>query len=143
MTYSAKIAGDVRNVRCNDPDNGIFTGKVEAIHLPDRLLNLERWGQPCTFVERKEDVIRLAGKNWTITGSKYGVGNWCWNGYRMTLDTAVRFLVWLHGRHLFYCDSGEERLFDAWKSREPMDAAWVRQILIEDMNNMLGAGEDA
>lgn len=104
---------------CNDPDTGLFTGRVEAIHLPDGMLELESWGRPRTLAEL-EGAIRLSGKVWQVLGSRYGVGNWCWNGYWMEPHTAARFLAWLHGRQLFDCTSGWEPLFTLWKWKEPL-----------------------
>ena len=54
---------------CNNPDNGLFTGQVEAVHLTDDMLELESWGRPRRLVEL-DGAIRFSGKTWPIVGSK-------------------------------------------------------------------------
>jgi hypothetical protein len=49
--------------------------------------------RPVRLVERTDSRIRLAGKNWTILQSQYGVGNWCWNSYRMRIETDSQISV--------------------------------------------------
>lgn len=105
---------------CNDPDNGNFTGQVEAVQLMDGMLELESWGRPRRLVDLG-GKIRFSGKTWPITGSKYGVGNWSWDGYLMKPPVAVDFLVWLHGRRLFDCTAGWDVLYDLWQGDAPLD----------------------
>lgn len=109
------------DMACNDPDNGLFDHSCCQISLGFDFLELECQGwKPPRFAEL-DGAIRLSGKKWPIIGSKYGVGNWCWNGYWMKIPVAVDFLTWLHGKETFHCTSGEERLFNIWNSSRPFD----------------------
>lgn len=110
------------DVACNDPDNGLFSGRAEQISIGYDLLELEARGAPPKFVELANG-FRLAGKSWYSPQSKYGVGNWCWNGYWMKTGHAAHFLSWLHSRNLFSVSSGESRLFNMWQSPKPFDDA--------------------
>jgi hypothetical protein len=110
------------DVACNDPDNGLFARRAEMISIGYDLLELEARRTPPTFVEIKGG-FRLAGKQWHSPDSKYGVGNWCWNGYWMKTRHVAYFLSWLHGRKLFSVSSGESRLFNMWQSDKPFDDA--------------------
>jgi hypothetical protein len=115
------------DMACNDPDNGLFAGRVCQIALPDGLLELtaNAWGvlsfRGCPKLVEKGSAIRLAGKQWPIIRSEEWVGNWCWNGYWMRDQAARQFLVWLHARGLFHCEAGELRLSNAWDQPLPLD----------------------
>lgn len=116
---------DIRNnrvmieVACNDPDNGNFAGRAEQTQIGDQFVELEAKREPAPrFVETPRG-FRLAGKNWTTYGGKDWFGNWCWNGYWMTIPDAVAFLAWLHQRDLYDLTTGESRIFSRWKWREP------------------------
>lgn len=108
------------DVACNDPDNGIFAHVAEQIQIGAELLELEPRRMPPRFVEI-DGGFRLAGKVWPVKGSKDWVGNWCWNGYWMEIPKLVEFLDWLHGRRLFDCTCGEERIYNIWKNEKPFD----------------------
>jgi hypothetical protein len=117
---------DIRNNRimvdiaCNDPDNGLFAGRAAMIQVGS-LLELTAKKDPAPKFAELVGCFRLSGKTWSTEGSKDWVGNWCWNGYWMAIPTAVEFLAWLHGRDLYSAESGERRLFNRWRWREPFD----------------------
>lgn len=114
------------DICCNDPDNGIFNHKAEAIHIHDHLeLRASNW-DGYAFHEQLNGFIRLAGKKWPTDGSKDWVGNWCWNRYYMPPHTICDFLIWLHKCDLFDVEQGDDILFTLWKWREPI----ARPILL-------------
>lgn len=109
------------DMACNDPDNGLFNHCVEQISLGYDFLELECVKAiPPRFAEL-DGAVRLSGRTWPIIDSKYGVGNWCWNGYWIAIPVAVDFLTWLHDKNIFHCTSGETRLFNIWNSPRPFD----------------------
>lgn len=108
------------DVACNDPDNGIFAGRAEQINVGN-LMELEARRSPAPRFVEMQNCFRMAGKRWFTRGSKDWVGNWCWNGYWMDIPEAVQFLAWLHGRKMFDCTTGEQRLFNIWKLDRPFD----------------------
>lgn len=118
---------------CNDPDNGLFAGRVEAIQFDDGgdpLFELESRRQPSPCLTILADGnLRIAGKRWEIEASKDWVGNWCWNQYVFTVDRAIELLIWLRGRGLFDLTTGEHRLYQAW--RKPPGDAELRPLLVE------------
>lgn len=109
---------------CNDPDNGDFAGRVCQISLPDSMLNLtaKAWGitsfRGCPELSDDDRSFKLAGKRWPFTRRRSWIGNWCWDGYVMSVADVTRFLGWLHGRNLFHCESGWVELCDAWDAPE-------------------------
>ena len=114
-----------------DPDTG-DTDKVFRISLPDGLLDLEAtdWPDGCSFEERSGSIV-IGGREWPTTGSAHGVGNALWNSYEMELSIAVEFICWLHDSRLFTVDSGEQRLFNLWRWREPLPAEFVERQLAQ------------
>lgn len=103
---------------CNDPDNGIFAGRIEGIQLydSDPIFELEpRRSPPPLLTRLEDDAIRISGKRWPIEGSKDWVGNWCWNRYFFTVERAADLLIWLNARGKFDLTTGEHRLYQAWR----------------------------
>jgi len=104
---------------CNDPDNGLFVGRVEGIQLyagSDPVFELEPRTTRAPMLTRLEpSALRIAGKRWSILGEKEWVGNWCWNRYVFDIEVAADLLIWAHARRFFNLTCGEHRLYDAWK----------------------------
>ncbi len=103
---------------CNDPDNGLFAGRVEGIQLydTDPVFELEPRREPAPkFTRLEESAIRISGKRWPILGEKEWFGNWCWNQYVFDVEVAADLLIWLNQRGLFTLSCGDERLFNAWR----------------------------
>lgn len=122
------------DLACNDPDTGNEVGLVRAVYICDGALeSTDRiFDRPLRLVEL-DDAIRLAGKKWPVTWSKYGVGNWCWNGYGMKAEGVIAFCLWLRRRKLFWnwegcCDLVDwmegEREMSPFELRTQLDA-WL------------------
>ncbi len=113
--------------QCNDPDNGIFAGRVSQIQVgAEEALQLEanRWSglslSGCPSISFGQQAVTLSGKRWPTVRRTGWYGNWCWDAVWMREQTLRQFLVWLHGRGLFRCTSGEDSLFDAWNAPGPL-----------------------
>lgn len=119
------------DVACNDPDNGLFAHRCEAIQIGTDFIELEARRRAPKFEDQGGENIWIAGKRWPVIGMKYGVGNWCWNGYWFEIPVAVTFLIWLHGRKLFDLTCGEERIFNLWKLDQSLESerAFLDRIL--------------
>lgn len=103
------------HVCCNDWRNGIFTGKVSAIEVAS--LNLE-----CRFLDWQPRItegdgfIRIGGRKLRCSGSKYGIGNWCWNGYKCDAEDVLALLNWPKFRTWFDLTEAPEKVFDAYRA---------------------------
>jgi hypothetical protein len=117
------------DIACNDPDNGSFAGRGVQIKCGVDFIELEALRDPAPRFVELDGHIRLAGKKWPILGSKDWVGNWCWNGYWMKIDMAVDFFIWLHGRGLYDLTTGETRVFNLWKIKQPLDRLLIWRLM--------------
>lgn len=89
---------------CNNPENGNFTGRATAIHLPginfehDHVLGVR------LSVNRAKMTLRLggpwkgatAGRWFTFDGWHQWFGNWCWDAYWLRsaeMISLVRYLM--------------------------------------------------
>lgn len=128
-------AKPVLHVCCNDPDNGLFTGRAAALCIGWAELELNGWHEP-RFV-LTDTGFRLAGKNWPVTNSKEWLGNWCWNAYRVgdlsktTGWWMVDFATWLKGRDLFRCTHGPEEFFEWFNGDLNLTPAQVHTAIFE------------
>jgi hypothetical protein len=107
------------DVACNDPDNGAFAHRAEMIQIGTDFIELELEHYPAPRFAELDGAVRFSGKRWPVVGAKYGVGNWCWNGYWFEIPVAVDFLCWLHQRRKFSLSCGEERIFNRWRVPDP------------------------
>lgn len=120
---------------CNDPDNGLFAGRVEGIQLyagGDPVFELEaRRSTSPMLRELDSGALRIAGKRWPILGAHDWVGNWCWNRYVFDIEVAADLLIWAAARKLFDLTTGEHQLYQAWRSPDGLASfrpALVRQL---------------
>lgn len=79
---------------CNDGDNGLFTGKVEAISISrgGESLDLELQKGRASPLRVSDDFILIFRLKFETFGSKFWVGNWCWDEYVLALPDAARLL---------------------------------------------------
>lgn len=128
-------AKPILHVCCNDPDNGVFTGRASALCIGWAELELNR-PYDIRFADDGE-TIRLSGKTWPVEASKEYLGNWCWNGYRIgdkgrtTGWWMVDFATWLRGRGLFRCTHGPADFFDWFNLEREMAPAAIHTALFE------------
>lgn len=117
------------DIACNDPDTGVFAHEAHAISIGD--IELDSYGAPRRFVLMEGgDQFRLSGKPWRYYAYKYGIGNWCWDGFWMTQADAADFVNWLRQRRLFDCTQAPERFFDWYNSdAPPMERLILGQLL--------------
>ena len=57
------------------------------------------------------DWLRLHRRKFNVIGGKYGVGNWCWNGFKMERAEAKRFLGMLRASGRWSCVQGPSRWY--------------------------------
>ena len=92
---------------CNDPDNGLFAGKVWQAQIDGN--DVERVNV-VAFTELPGE-IRIHRKKFVVSDCKEWVGNWCWNRYWMTVREANRLASHLRDNG-WSCTCGEDRFFD-------------------------------
>ena len=122
------------HVACNDGDNGLFAGRADMLSIGDAEFEPASYGRPPTFVEL-DGAIRLSGKVWSISESKYGVGNWCWNRYLLAKHEItprwylVEFITWLRDRKLFHCTTAETEFYNWFNGSAVLPATGVHRLL--------------
>jgi hypothetical protein len=78
---------------CND-DHGLFYGRVDSITVSTKEQHIELEPTSCRppKLTLHDDSLRIFRRTFDFVSSKEWVGNWCWNDYIMSLDTASRFV---------------------------------------------------
>lgn len=103
---------------CNNPDNGDFTGRCEAVQLPDEAIDLHcgEWGSRAgvTLNERGKKLYfgRIAV---TPLGRRTWYGNWCWDAYKLTVEDAAKILAYCK-KMGWQCEGGWCELADKYDS---------------------------
>ncbi|RIV82963.1 hypothetical protein D2V17_14265 [Aurantiacibacter xanthus] len=101
------------DLACNDPDNGLFAGRVAAACCGGMTIE-PPWGKPVKFTVLTGRKIRLHRKVFKLASpTTEWVGNWCWNRYRFTDGEAQRLLRTLKS-HGWIATDGPVSLCDWW-----------------------------
>lgn len=114
------------DVLCNDPDNGIFANRAEAIQVSTwdgELIELPGVRRAPRFTEI-DGGIRFLRRRWPVLGSIKWYGNWCWNAYFLHPDVILDLLALAHGSGLFHCDCAPSALYDNWND----DSVFARDV---------------
>lgn len=112
---------------CNDPDHGMFTGRLNAVRIGEDLLNLTnkfwppkepsltihvnrvvRKNQGCG-ADRVEGYVKVSRRRFSIIGYKYGWGNWCWDLVIMRPAVAIALTNYLKQLNCFQNEDGDVR----------------------------------
>jgi len=109
------------HIACNDPDNGTFARKAQAIQLhfgQGDYLELGMCGrrEPGFLVDKAR--FRLGRFFYPYETSRYGVGNWCWNAYEMHPINASRLVFNLMRDSRWACEGGLVEACDAWDAKD-------------------------
>ena len=112
---------------CNNPDNGLFLGKVAAIeihgavcsielegpHFPDPSNTFREVDLPPGSPDRCDRGFKLGHHTFPCYGYKSWYGNWCWDAVQMTDVDVLNLLRTL--RDLKYrCTAGDANLAEAY-----------------------------
>jgi hypothetical protein len=113
---------------CND-EHGHDTGLAERVNIGD--LELE-----CTLIGSGIVLKRLQGTDATgrfgvqmgrlrfwCSGYKYGVGNWCWDGYWLDEADVLKLVNYLERQKYWNCGSGPCEPFDKFNAKQPFTLA--------------------
>jgi hypothetical protein len=130
---------------CNDPDNGLFAGRVGAIQLydVDPIFELESTTSGDRAFAIEMSAIRVSGKSFPFHERRSWVGNWCWEGFWMDVCEVERMLVWLRRprsseRRLFELTTGTSLLVHDWRAPGPFGGPYLRQLLIDAGKHQAG-----
>lgn len=111
----------------NEPDNGNCTNKLDAIQFGD-LLKLESafWPDPdVTFRRLERSRIRIGRRTFPVLSYATWVGNWCWDAVEVDAQTFIEIFnhiqgLRFHGMQKFQPDSGITKLWNIYKSGQPL-----------------------
>ncbi|MEM7196698.1 MAG: hypothetical protein AAF402_17365 [Pseudomonadota bacterium] len=111
---------------CNDPDNGNFTGRIEAIEIgPNLSLYAATHAPRLVYLDRK---IRISGQTFEIVSHKEWYGNWCWDFVRMPGADVIRLMNFLNPKGWLSVDEAEERLYNLWSAGFTWSWGWLPLI---------------
>lgn len=102
----------------NNPDNGLHTGKADAFDFED-LLRLE--GLSITCYRIGNISLKISRRVFPILSYGSWIGNWCWDGAQVTLQTAQDIAEYLRSLNKFDCIQAEVSIFEAWESGAPIE----------------------
>lgn len=119
------------HVCCNDPDNGLFAHRAEA-------LQLRTWdGENIEFgltrnAPRFTELpgsIRFMRRRWSILRSTEWYGNWCWNAYELAPDIMMALLAATKKSGIFHCECAPTPLYDNWNDSAMLDGTlWMANL---------------
>jgi hypothetical protein len=105
------------SVCCNDPDNGLFAGRLWRVDYADMELSHDDWERGCAFSYHEPNVIKVSRRLFIYKQRKEWFGNWCWDALWMSRDEARRLVRYLCDSGVWSCEAGPSRLFEWFHNR--------------------------
>lgn len=116
---------------CNDPDNGNFTGRFDAVDIGSEILKLDNKYYPPKAPRLRYEMksqgtqsgwgaspvegrIKVARRYFPVIGYKSWWGNWCWDCVLLEPEVALRFLNYLKELDYFQPEYGLTVFFDTF-----------------------------
>ena len=125
---------------CND-ERGEFTGKAERIEIGE--LSLE-----CTLlysgVAMRADA--LTKRLWVgrlrmpYKAYKYGVGNWCWDGYDLYEPDVLKIINYLEKQKYWTCNEGPSELYEKFNRKQAFTLEELRALAATEGTPTVGPG---
>ena len=112
---------------CNNPDNGVNTPFADAFDF-DNLIELEGVPIVCRQMYGDPYKLRISRRMFPIVSYGTWIGNWCWDGARVTIPVANAIANYLQSMDKFNCIQGEESLYDAWAAKQHIRFETVLEI---------------
>lgn len=117
----------MRRFACND-ERGNFTGKAERIEIGALSL-------VCTLMYGGVKLETVAGQQVRVgrlilpySDYKYGVGNWCWDGYRFDEEDVLKIISYLQKSKNWTCEEGPCEQFDKFNSKQSFTKADLKAL---------------
>jgi hypothetical protein len=122
------------HIACNDPDNGSFIRKAQAINLSfsdsSCSIDLGMCGARDPSFDYSAGHMRLSRFKYRIRTFDTWVGNWCWNAYFLDALNATRLVVNLMADKRWGCEGGLVEACEAWDAKD--HRAFMR-IWVDDL----------
>lgn len=125
---------------CNNPDNGMFAGRVSRLEIGDNLLELENTagrdpslrydfkteGSNGFAAARAVGSVKISRCNFPIIGYKYGWGNWCWDLVLVSPEVAVDVINYCRHLNIFSAEGDVQFVerFEALDFNKQDPKAW-------------------
>jgi len=109
---------------CNDPANGIFTGRVDGINVEslyqigstawDASLEHRHVEGVTITVDHQRNRFRIHRVWFPFVRRIPWFGNWCWEAFEMTRPQAKQLLLLMRERRCWSCDEGPKAFYRWW-----------------------------
>ena len=107
---------------CNEGRNGVDTGRAEAIEIGEMRLV----GGSVVLKQIGPRHVRVGRIKLLFGHYKYGVGNWCWDGYWFTKWGVLKLIGYLQKQKDWHCEEAPEAQYEKFnaKTRFVMQDLW-------------------
>jgi hypothetical protein len=119
---------------CND-EHGHDTGMAERVTIDDLELECRLIGGGIVLKQlagtdtNGRHAVQIGKLRFWHNGYKYGVGNWCWDGYWLDASDALKLINYLMRQKYWHCESGPCDQFEKFADQQP--------FTLEDLQNCL------
>lgn len=87
------------SIACNHYHNGMFQGHFSSIECGEVTLE-SPWADRNLKIRVDEQAkqLTIGKRSWPFISSKDWLGNWCWNGYRVTSEVAAEIMTYVRSK---------------------------------------------
>lgn len=116
---------------CND-ENGQFTGKAERVQIGDLSLECRMLYGGVMIQPIDDRQLKLGRLLLSHCGYKYGVGNWCWDGYWLPDEEILRLINYLMRLKYWHCEEAPTEQFVKFNDHIPFSQADLDFVAITE-----------
>lgn len=110
---------------CND-ERGMFTGKAEAIEVADLRLVCTLIGGGVKIENMAGQMLKVGRLRVSYSRYRYGVGNWCWDGYLIAEEDILKIIGYLQRQKYWTCEEGPELQYEKFNNKQQFTEADLR-----------------
>lgn len=104
-------------------------GKAERVTVGDLELECRLWGGGVRMRMVNRELLKIGRVELPFTGYRYGVGNWCWDGYDIPDEYVVKLINYLEKQKYWDVDAGPVEACDKFEAKQPFTVADLSLLL--------------
>jgi hypothetical protein len=113
---------------CND-EHGNFMGRAERIQIGDLSLECTLMYSGVKLETEAGQLLRVGRILVPFSGYRYGVGNWCWDGYRIADEDVLKIIHYLQKQKYWTCHEGPCDQYEKFNAKQSFTVEDLKAVV--------------